>query len=58
VADTDSTYLAENPDSNLKEVERQISFDAAASVGRAKSATKAESGTAEINPQATGCGLV
>jgi hypothetical protein len=58
VADADSAYTAKNPGSNLKEVERQIPFDAAASVGTAQSAAEKESATSEVNPPPTWGDLV
>jgi hypothetical protein len=46
VADENSADLAEDPDSNLKEIQWEIPFDAAANDYWAESATKKESGAA------------
>ena len=53
VADADSAYTAKNTGSNLKEVERQIPFHAAASGGWAEPSTPEESGTAKVHSPPT-----
>jgi hypothetical protein len=54
----DSARTEENPDINLKEVQREIALDAAANDCRADSATEKESRTVEINPPPTWGGLI
>jgi hypothetical protein len=52
MADPDSSHTAKNPDTNPKEVQWQIPFDAATNDYWEESTTPKESGTAEINSPA------
>jgi hypothetical protein len=53
MADEDSPHTEEDSDSGPNESQQKITFDAAASVGWADSATSEESGTAKVNPPET-----
>jgi hypothetical protein len=57
MADQDSPDIEEHSDSGLNQSQWQISFDAAANDRWSQSATKKESGTAEVNPPPTWGGL-